>query len=514
MARHFDPGQNCSVSNDVARHDVVASPHHEIELKLHVDPARADAVKAAVKGRSTTRRTHLQAGYVDTPDHALAAAGMGWRVRREGRRWVQTLKAQLPGGPDGLHREEHNVPIVSKDRPAADPTLHDGTPAGDRLRDVLKGLDEPPSERFHTDVWRTTRTTRAPGGHVELAFDEGVVASGDRSRPICELEIELVSGHPRAVIAAARQWSRRHGLWLDLTTKAQRGVMLSRGDTELPVVKGVTASLHRHMSVDAALREMVRACTVQVLANSSAVAAGLGGHEHIHQTRVGIRKLRTVLREFGSYTSAVDPSWSTDLAEVFKVLGASRDRDVVLAGLLDELHAIGAPTLELPPAAVDDPAAVLRGIDFTTLMLDLLDYAHGAPLDDDLDLVDVVATRLKALRKKSLKLADDFIDLDVDHQHDVRKQLKRLRYVSELTASLFKRKKVAAFVATLEPAQDALGRLNDLVVATEMFRDLTAVEPEAWFAVGWLATEVPDAAQQCVPPLRHAAKAAVHWKHR
>ena len=502
------------MSPDVARHDVVASPHHEIELKLHVDPARADAVQAAVKGRSTTRRTRLQAAYVDTPDHALAAAGMGWRVRREGRRWVQTLKAQLPGGPDGLHREEHNVAVVAKERPAADPALHDGTPVGARLRDVLKGLEEAPSERFHTDVWRTTRTTRAPGGQVELAFDDGVVASGDRSLPICELEIELVTGHPRAVIAAARQWAPRHGLWLDLTTKAQRGVMLSRGDTELPVVKGARASLHRRMSVDAALREMVRACTVQVLANSSAVAAGFGGHEHIHQARVGIRKLRTVLREFGSFTAAVDPSWSTDLADVFKVLGASRDRDVVLAGLLDELHAAGAPALVLPPASSDDPATVLRGIDFTTLMLDLLDYAHGDPLDDDLDLAAVVAERLKVLRRKSLKLADEFVDLDVDDQHDVRKQLKRLRYVSELTASLFKQKRVAAFVATLEPAQDALGRLNDLVVATEMFRELTAAEPEAWFAVGWLATEVPEAAQQCVSPLRRAAGATPHWKRR
>lgn len=502
------------MSSDVARHDVVAASHHEIELKLHVDPARADAVKAAVKGRSTIRRTHLQAGYIDTPDHALAAAGMGWRVRREGRRWVQTLKAQLPGGPDGLHREEHNVPVVSKERPAADATLHDGTPAGERLRKVLGGLAEAPSERFHTDVWRTARTVRAPGGQVELAFDEGVVASGDRALSICELEIELVSGNPRAVLAAARQWAPRHGLWLDLTTKAQRGVLLSRGDSELPVTKGAVAHLHPEMSIDAAVREMVRACTVQVLANSSAVAAGLGGHEHIHQARVGIRKLRTVLREFGSFTPAVDPQWSHDLADVFKVLGASRDRDVVLAGLLDELQHVGAPDLTLPPADGIDPADTLRGIDFTTLMLDLLGYAHGDPIDGGPDLTEVVAGRLKALRKKSVKFADEFTDLEVAAQHDVRKQLKRLRYVAELTASLFPRKQVARFVATLEPAQDALGRLNDLVVATDMFRELAVSEPGAWFAVGWLSTEVPDAARRCTKPLAKAEKAPVYWKHR
>lgn len=502
------------MSSDVAHHDVVAASHHEIELKLHVDPSRVDAVKAAVKGRSTIRRTHLQAGYVDTPDHALAAAGMGWRVRREGRRWVQTLKAQLRGGPDGLHREEHNVPLVSKERPAADAALHDGTQVGARLREVLDGVADAPSERFHTDVWRTARTIRAPGGQVELAFDEGVVASGDRSLPICELEIELVSGHPRAVIAAARQWAPRHGLWLDLTTKAQRGVLLSRGDSELPIIKGAVANLDAAMSVDAAVREMVRACTVQVLVNSSAVTAGLGGHEHIHQARVGIRKLRTVLREFGSFTPAVDPAWSHELADVFKVLGASRDRDVVVAGLLDELQRAGAPDLALPPADSDHPADTLRGIGFTTLMLDLLGYAHGDPIDGGPDLTEVVADRLKALRKKSVKFADEFTELGVAAQHDVRKQLKRLRYVAELTASLFPRKQVARYVAALEPAQDALGRLNDLVVATEMFRELAVTEPGAWFAVGWLSTEVPGAAHRCTKPLTKAEKATVYWKHR
>ena len=59
------------------------------------------------------------------------------------------------------------------------------------------------------------------------------------------------------------------------------------------------AELQRSMSVDAAIREMTHVCLVQILGNSSAVAAGLGGHEHVHQARVGIRKLRTVLAELG-----------------------------------------------------------------------------------------------------------------------------------------------------------------------------------------------------------------------
>ena len=81
------------------------------------------------------QRVHLQAAYIDTPSFDLAAGGLGWRVRREGRRWVQTLKADLPDGGDGLRREEHNVPVRSVRRPEPDAALHAGTAAGERLAD-------------------------------------------------------------------------------------------------------------------------------------------------------------------------------------------------------------------------------------------------------------------------------------------------------------------------------------------------------------------------------------------
>ena len=489
------------------------SDGQEIELKLSVPPERLAAVQRAVEGRNGATRTHLQASYIDTPALDLAAAGMGWRVRREGRRWVQTLKAQLPDGGDALARVEHNVVVRSRIRPAADPTLHEGTPAGDLLTTTLAAASEPAQEQFHTDVWRRSRQSRATGGVVELALDTGTIVSGDRSIPVCEFEIELVRGKHHAVIHTGRQWVQRHALWVDATTKAQRGVILSKGLTELPIVKTPLPRLRPDMSVDAAIREMTRACLVGIMANASAAAAGLGGNEHVHQVRIGIRKLRTVLKVFGEYSTAVDPEWGERLSLVFAKLGASRDRDVVLHEWATTLQDAGAPPIVHPPASHDDPASVLRGADFSLLILDLLDLVHSPALPDDGDLTTTVSKELRRLRRKSLRHAKDFTSLSVPQQHDVRKRVKQLRYVAELTAALYGEKKVRRYVRSIAPAQEALGTLNDVGVATEMYRTMTLTDPQAWYAVGWLSSRRDEMVQACVHPLRDAATAQPYWKH-
>lgn len=291
------------------------------------------------------------------------------------------------------------------------------------------------------------------------------------------------------------------------------GTMFATGAVELPVSKAPAAGLHERMSIDTAVREMTRVCLIQILGNTSAIAAGFGGHEHVHQARVGIRKLRTVLTEFGSWCPAFEPKWRTDLAGVFARLGEARDRDVVLAGWLRMLEQEGSPKITMPQPAGDGSVALVQGVDFTSLMRSLMAYAHGAPYTSVHDpiLVGIVCQVMEKLRCRSVKRADGFRQLPVGEQHDVRRQLKRLRYVAELTASLFGRSKVARYVAALTPAQNALGALTDLAVATERFKELTAIDPNAWFAVGWLRARHASTVQACEKPLRHAERVGAYW---
>jgi inorganic triphosphatase YgiF len=72
----------------------------EIELKFLVPAtARAGVGAEMSRGSTTLERISLAAMYLDTRDRRLAAAGLSWRLRREGRRWIQTLKAGAHHSP-------------------------------------------------------------------------------------------------------------------------------------------------------------------------------------------------------------------------------------------------------------------------------------------------------------------------------------------------------------------------------------------------------------------------------
>ena len=91
-------------------------PMHETELKFVLDditPRELWARVKALKLQSTGPRAKtLRTMYFDTPDHALKKAGIALRLRRDGRRWVQTVKtnAKLHGGLSQVGEVENHAP--------------------------------------------------------------------------------------------------------------------------------------------------------------------------------------------------------------------------------------------------------------------------------------------------------------------------------------------------------------------------------------------------------------------
>lgn len=497
----------------------------ELELKYVVPPERAAAVERALRAAGA-RAAALVAHYHDTPDGALARRGVALRLRREGGRWVQTLKA---GAAGRIARLEHEVPagraVAPGEPPPIDIARHDASgAAADALAAALADAGGAAAlvRRYAVEVRRLTVDVALPssGSVVEVVFDRGRIVAGERSVPVCEVEYELESGpDASALVALAARGIDDHGLWLSVASKAERGERLARGIAAGAPAGAASPAIDRSMTGDAVARAVVEACLAQILPNASDLAAGVGGDEHVHQLRIGLRRLRTALRELGTVAHALDPVWDAPLADAQRRLGAVRDA-TVLAALRPALEAAGAPWLPgEPPAVPADAGAVVREPAFQHALLNAVGFALGAGAEHGAEPALAPAAVAAQLRARLTKLhrgiareARRFETLDEAAQHRVRKRCKRLRYLAESVQPLFDEggdgAALARCIARLRQAQDALGAHADTIVARRAFeRHAADGEPRAWFAVGWLQSRQAETARAGRKALRRVAKA-------
>ncbi|WPG37693.1 CYTH and CHAD domain-containing protein [Variovorax sp. EBFNA2] len=519
----------------------------EIEFKFCIPPDRLKAVDTALR-RGAVVRTRLQARYFDTADQRLVADGMVLRLRKEGRRWVQTVKA---AGDNALHRLEHNVDLgTGAAAPAIDPARHADTPVGERLARLLQLADSVPVplvERQSTDIVRLTRDLRVSGqggAVVEMALDVGkvVVHAGtpaQRTSPVCELELELKSGDVQGLVALARRWSQQHGLWFSTVSKAERGMRLLAEQETVPAVKAEAPRFPAHGLDGRTLQQaVVASCLGQMLPNASEIAAGSTDEEQIHQLRIGIRRLRTALRELAGLdadTSRFDAAaWEPPLVDAFRALGDLRDREQVVKLAQPRLREAGAP--EVDPLVSDADAAasaltpgdIVRAAAFQDVLVSLIGFTAAtppstgsAPLAPD-EARQQLREQLQRLHKQAVRDGERFESLATEHQHRARKRLKRLRYLGEFVAPLFaeaegrKKKKDAAerYLKALRPAQDALGAFNDEAVALALYREVASRDPRAWFAVGWFSARRAAGAKACRKALEEIGEAPRFWKKK
>ena len=239
----------------------------EFELKLEVPASRLQRVAAAVREGKATRQ-RLYARYFDTEDGTLAQHGLVVRVRKEGRRWVQTAK----GPSDGmLERLEHNVEIAAPaagEIPAVDLTRHVGTPVGKKIFLALKRKN---SQAFpdlvllyEVDVQRLKRSVQFADSVVEVALDQGRVASGAHSLVLCELEFELKDGQSEQAVQLARDWCAQYGLWLSSITKSMKGQRLRSDRSFGSAVSATAPEYDRRANGKKIVMAVLQSCLKQV----------------------------------------------------------------------------------------------------------------------------------------------------------------------------------------------------------------------------------------------------------
>ena len=493
----------------------------EFELKFEIPPASLKSVAVAVLDGKATRQ-RLQASYFDTADGALAAHGIVVRLRKEGRRWVQTAKAPTA---DLLERLEHNAALPAGPAgtvPALDLSRHRSTPVGkviDHALGLKAGDNHPRLDLLYgTDVQRTTRLVTFGRSVVEVALDQGRVFADGHSQPICELEVELKEGSPRDAVALARQWCASHGLWMSTIAKSMKGQRLRSEAAFSAATSAISPTFSRQASGHGMVSAVLAACLGQILPNMSELASGSSHPDHIHQLRVGIRRLRTALRELAGLTDAIDPVWEAALVQTFRALGTHRDHSHLALVLQPQLLADGGPDMQFGDGSssnIPDPGEAVRSPEFQTALLDLIGFVHDdmpKTADKPDALKKAVSRRLEKLHKRALRDGKQFIALEEAEQHGVRKRLKRLRYLIEFATPLFGARKVSHMTAALKPVQDALGLYNDELMALHAWRALAADDVHAWFGIGWLTARRQPNARHCLKEIKVFANIEPFWR--
>jgi len=489
----------------------------EVELRLAVPPAaRAGVSQDLLRGKVTTEV--LRARYFDTAERCLASAGISLRVREEGTRRVQTVKV---GGADAMRRVEHEVELEPGAEPVVDVRRHLDSPAAQPLHDALaRSADGALMLQFTTDVKRTRRIVTSRGARIEVAFDEGRIRAAGRSLPVCELELELKRGPASALAGLASDWITRRGLWLSMSSKAERGSWLARGDDRVAPVTARTPELEESAQALRFLAAVLTSCLHQILGNAAHVAAGRESDEVVHQLRVGLRRLRTALRELAGFGADFPETWEATLRAAFSELGEFRDVELIVPTYAAQIAAAGAP--DLPPLQTSTrarrPRTTVRDPGFQRVLLEVLACSLQPPpaaIDESGQpplAKPMLVSHLHALHRRVVRDGRRFAALDADRQHRVRKRLKRLRYLSEFAAPLFSQRRVERFLAAWKDAQDALGDYNDLHIASAAYRAHAAKHPAAWFAVGWLEAGKKRGVKRCARALKAAGKATPFWE--
>src|SRR5262249_54207296 len=201
----------------------------EVELKLALPAAalrKAEQLGWLRKLASEpVAHNDITSTYFDTKGSKLRRHGVTLRVRRNGAKYIQTIKGQNGASP-ALSRFEREEEVAS-----ARPRLKyaKDTPLEPLATGKLKRKLRPV---FRTQVQRRVMQVRLNGSEIELAFDHGKVVAGKRGQPLHELELELKRGHAQDVARLARRLRKAVPIAFGPRAKSDRGYALAEGSAD------------------------------------------------------------------------------------------------------------------------------------------------------------------------------------------------------------------------------------------------------------------------------------------
>jgi triphosphatase len=300
-----------------------------------------------------------------------------------------------------------------------------------------------------------------------------------------------------------------------------------------PIIRAGAVALTGDMPAGAAAAMVLRACHAHWLGNEAAVR--MRDAEGVHQMRVALRRLRAALALFRAMAPPARlKSLDADVKWLAGRLGAARDWDVfletTLAPLMEERR--GEPGLmeirqmvgELRGTAYDELLAALGSGRYTALASELAMLAGDIQASGsaaELAIRDLMQHALDRRYTKILRRGRRLEKLNPEQRHQLRIQLKKLRYCTDFSRAIFPRKRRRRFSRELGALQDLFGALNDAATAERLVRSLAAdnageAQSEAARAggliIGWHAAQSRHGRAGLAGQWRRLVEAKPFWR--
>jgi triphosphatase len=466
---------------------------------------RARKLRLTTGGRRTRRLTSI---YLDTPEHALKSAGISLRLRRDGRQWVQAVKTA-----DALHGTPTQGHGLEAPAPGGRPQLQ-AVPDQAVRDEIARQVNGSPLQTVcETVITRTVgELALGDGTRAALAVDDAEIRANERSSPWREAKIELIEGRPSGLFDMAQALFADRGLTFSRLSKGARGYLLAEtGEIEPPVAprNAEWVALAPAQTAEQAARDVVRECFDQVAANVVAVQK-LDDPEGPHQLRVALRRLRSALSLFSPVLQSPELTrLSQEARWLGRAVGHLRDLDVVANDVVRpeaDIHPGETGLAVLADALLQEASERRRhlreclvGARVQAFLIGLARFVEtrGWLLPHDFAQTERLAAPVGALAegalnkrwRKVVKRARGLETLDTDQRHELRKELKKLRYAVEFLSPLFPAKRVGPFVKRLKKLQNVFGELNDAATVKAMLAGneiRSADSPAAQRAIGWV----------------------------
>jgi triphosphatase len=405
---------------------------------------------------------------------------------------------------------------------------------------------------FTAHIERTAwRIRLAQGTQLECVLERGYLIANGRKMPVCDIELRLLSGEPAQLFDFALALADDVALQLGSLTQSERGYALFAAQ-QLDAVKANLPLLSKRMRIEQAFQTLAINCLTQIQANIAGVTARSEAQsryqvESVHQMRVGLRRLRTLLGLFKDYC-APPADLQQELDWLGTQLGPARDWDVLATSTLPQVAAafkdqredkdqnqnqgkdededrdrFARLKLAVAAQAHQQHAVAARAVHarrFTQLMLRWMAWVVCrrwrdtlsrrararlmAPISGLANAMLRQQQRLLHRRGKAWSNKSAAMASTAAARHRVRIAAKKMRYACEFFQMMYANgaiaPQLAQYVAALSRLQDQLGALNDAAIAGRLLDQLQHEQHElatcAGFLRGYLAaTIVQDSAK-------------------